>query len=130
MIWKIVAWVGALILAIASGAVGAAIINGMNERKLHKMEREEKKEDQAALDIEARLKMVEEKLDSIVDANKYSLFDRIRYLGQAYISDGEIDFDDRRVLNAMHTCYHNGLGGNGDLDVLMRTVNALPLKTK
>lgn len=39
-----------------------------------------------------------------------------------------IDFDDRRRLNDMHSCYHNGLGGNGDLDTLMEEVNSLPLK--
>ena len=58
------------------------------------------------------------------------LYDRIRYLGQAYIAAGEIDFDDRRVLNDMHRSYHNGLGGNGDLDTLMAEVNGLKLKTK
>ena len=36
--------------------------------------------------------------------------------------------DDRRVLNEMHHCYHDGLGGNGDLDNLMQEVNKLPLK--
>ena len=32
------------------------------------------------------------------------------------------------VLNEMHKSYHDGLGGNGDLDVLMHAVNTLPLK--
>ena len=59
---------------------------------------------------------------------KWVLYDRIRFLGQHYISAGQVDFDDRRVLNEMHKSYHDGLGGNGDLDVLMREVNALPLK--
>ena len=29
----------------------------------------------------------------------------------------------------MHDCYHNGLGGNGDADDIMRDVGKLPLKT-
>ena len=61
-------------------------------------------------------------------ALKWVLYDRIRYLGQAYIHDGKVDFDDRRILHEMHQCYHNGLGGNGDLDSLMNEVNKLPLK--
>ena len=65
---------------------------------------------------------------STVHATRAALLDRIQHLGQAYISDGEVDFDDRRRLNNMHSVYHSGLGGNGDLDVLMREVNALPLK--
>ena len=56
------------------------------------------------------------------------MLDRIRYLGQKYIEAGEIDFDDRRILNAMHDSYHNGLGGNGDADVVMQEVNKLPLR--
>lgn len=62
------------------------------------------------------------------DGLKWMLYDRIRHLGQKYIANGAVDFDDRRILNEMHGCYHNGLGGNGDLDNLMRDVNALPLK--
>ena len=59
---------------------------------------------------------------------KYVLYDRIRYIGQEYIKQGMVDFDDRRILNEMHQSYHNGLGGNGDLDNLMKAVNCLPLK--
>ena len=59
---------------------------------------------------------------------KWVIYDRIRFLGQNYISAGRVDFDDRRILNEMHTCYHDGLGGNGDLDNLMHQVNDLPLK--
>ena len=59
---------------------------------------------------------------------KWVLYDRIRFLGQHYIGAGQVDFDDRRILNEMHKSYHDGLGGNGDLDVLMREVNELPLK--
>ena len=59
---------------------------------------------------------------------KWVLYDRIRYLGQRYISDGKVDFDDRRILNEMHKSYHEGLSGNGDLDNLMAEVNRLPLE--
>ena len=55
-------------------------------------------------------------------------YDRIRHLGQKYIADGSVDFDDRRILNQMHKSYHDGLGGNGDLDNIMGEVNKLPLR--
>ena len=54
--------------------------------------------------------------------------DRIQYLGQCYLADGEISFDDRRRLHRMHDAYHTGLNGNGDLDVIMAQVDRLPLK--
>jgi len=58
------------------------------------------------------------------------LYDRIRFVALSYIEEGEVDFDDRRILNDMHRSYHVGLNGNGDLDELMKQVNKLPLKLK
>ena len=127
MIWELFA---SVVLAIAGGAAGAALINGMNERKLHKLQRKEALEDKEAQNTEEQLKELKTKVDALVESSKYIMFDRIRWLGQQYINAGEIDFDDRRILHAMHQSYHNGLGGNGDLDKLMEAVFALPLKTK
>ena len=124
-------FLAALALALlAGGGIGVAVVNGVNERKMHNLKRKDEQEDKAALDSEARLKAVEEKVDALIDANKYIMYDRIRYLGQKYICSGEVDIDDRRILNGMHTSYHDRLGGNGDLDKLMEAVNSIPLKTK
>ena len=71
---------------------------------------------------------VDTKLCAITKALEILMLDRIKYLGQAYLRDGAVDFDDRRLLNQMHDAYHNKLGGNGDLDVIMAEVNKLPLK--
>lgn len=68
------------------------------------------------------------KITALCESQKIVMLDRIRYLGQKYIEAGEIDFDDRRILNNMHASYHTGLGGNGDADVIMREVNSLPLR--
>ena len=91
-------------------------------------EKQEYEQRQADLKTEARLSSIEKKMDAQNEAMKYVLYDRIRFLGQAYIDAGEIDFDDRRILNNMHHSYHFGLLGNGDLDTLMGAVNRLPLK--
>ncbi len=56
------------------------------------------------------------------------LLDKILCLGQKYIDEEEIDFDDRRRLRAMHDVYHNGLKGNGDADLIMNGIDNLPLK--
>ena len=127
MIWEFIV---AVVVAFVGGAAGAAIINGINERKMHKLKRQDAKEDNEALETEKRLKAIEAKTDAQSEALKFILYDRIRYLGQAYIAESEIDFDDRRILNDMHRSYHNGLGGNGDLDKLMEAVNDLPLKSR
>ena len=128
-----------ILIAVISGGAGAAIVkllgDGLAWRRTRKAEKEDraerKKEDrekQESLHTEERLKAIEKKTDAQSEALKFILYDRIRYLGQAYIAEGEIDFDDRRILNDMHKSYHNGLGGNGDLEVLMREVNSLRLK--
>lgn len=112
---------------ISSGAL-VAIIEGIKEVFRFKRERKAKKEDAEIQNTEERLEVIERKMDAQTEALKFVLYDRIRYLGQAYIAETEIDFDDRRILNDMHRSYHHGLGGNGDLDVLMHEVNSLPLK--
>lgn len=111
-----------IIVAIIGGLLGgsavAALINQIFETVRERRRRKEKLEDTESEDIR------------IIKAGLKSLMlDRIRYVGQQYIKIGAIDFDDRKILNDMHTSYHN-LGGNGDLDLLMQEVNALPLKQK
>lgn len=128
-----------VLIALISGGVGAAIVKLLGDnlawRRTRKAEKEDRaerkkeaKETQENLRTEERLKTIELKTDAQSEALKFLLYDRIRYLGQAYIADGEINFDDRRILNDMHRSYHNGLDGNGDLDDLMAEVNRLPLK--
>lgn len=107
----------AIIGGLLAGSAVAALINQIGEsvrqKRKHKFDTEEVKDDDISA-LKAGLKWV--------------IYDRIRYLGQTYISQKTIDFDDRRILNEMHKCYHEGLDGNGDLDNLMKEVNALPLK--
>ena len=65
---------------------------------------------------------------ALKEALMYILYDRIRFLAMSHIRAGEITFEDRRMLHRMHGVYHDRLGGNGDLDDLMGTVDELPLK--
>ncbi len=110
-----------IIIAIIGGLLGgsavAALINQIGEGIRQKRKRKYEKDDGESDDLAA-----------LKSGLKWVLYDRIRYLGQAYIAAKKIDFDDRRILNEMHKSYHNGLGGNGDLDNLMKEVNSLPLK--
>ena len=111
-----------ILISILPGGAGAAEIEGVREaiswRRNRKASREDKAEEkqeyeqrQADLKTEARLSSIEKKMDAQNEAMKYVLYDRIRFLGQAYIDAGEIDFDDRRILNNMHHSYHFGLLG-------------------
>lgn len=117
-------------IAIMTGGVAVAVIEGLKEWLRWRRDRKAKKEDNAELNLEGRLTLMETQNTAQIEALKYLLFDKIRHLGQKYIAKEEIDFDERRILNSMHSVYHNGLGGNGDLDNLMDEVNSLKLKRK
>lgn len=106
-----------IVALVGAGAaiVGAGIAQ-LGEGIRQKRKRKYEKTDGREKDIEA-----------LKTGLKWVLYDRIRYMGQHYINDHEVDFDDRRILNEMHKSYHEGLGGNGDLDTLMSEVNRLPL---
>ena len=128
-------------LAFVFGAGGLALLDLIRERLKWRAERKAQKEDrqEEKVDkIEELTKSVKDfkkeqeeqgqQLDALRDAMKCVLLDRIIYLGQKYIEDGEVDFDDRKRLRDMHTSYHSGLKGNGDADAIMKAVDALPLK--
>lgn len=68
-----------------------------------------------------------ESVKALTEGVRWILYDRIKYLGFGYMRQGFVDFDDRRILREMHNVYHNGLGGNGDLDQIMSAVDKLPL---
>lgn len=106
-----------IIIAILSGGTVAGIVSVIGTYITTRQKHLYEKDDKEDKDVKA-----------LKEAMKYLLMDRIQHLGARYLRQGEISLDDRRLLNNMHDSYHNGLGGNGDLDVLMEQVNDLPLK--
>jgi len=138
-------------IAILSGGAFAAIIEGVikgiqwkRERKAVKEDRAEEKADKTGeiekalaeakkssedgdRKLQEQLNKTAEKQDAIAEGVRLMLLDRILYLGKSYISDGEISYDDRRRFHQMHDCYHKGLGGNGDADLIVEAVDELQL---
>lgn len=133
---------GGVLLSIVEGI--KALIGWAIRRKAQKEdkaeEREEQKTEERISAMEARLGTLEANdreslslIEALVEAQRYILYDRIRYLGKKYIAAGEVDMEDRRMLHLLHAVYHGdethrGCGGNGDLDLLMKSVDKLPLK--
>lgn len=129
------------VLTFVCGAGGLALIEWARVRWQFRAERKAAKEDRQEEKVDNMKKLTEDmasvkaeqevqgaQLDALRDAMKCVLLDRIIYLGQKYIEEGEVDFDDRKRLRDMHTSYHKGLDGNGDADAIMHAVDALPLK--
>jgi len=122
---------------LLTGAAAAAFIKLIDNviiwylnRKASKEDKADEKAEAAKKDEEKWKKDTEDSINGLKDGLRIIMLDRIRLLGQRYLKDGEIDFDDRRYLNEMHQVYHGSLGGNGDLNSLMEDVNDLPLKQR
>lgn len=140
------------VLMFLFGAGGLALINIIQERwrvryqrKAEKEDRAEeredkldeigkqlsefiKKQDEVNEKNELRFSEMEKNDSAQVEALKYVLLDRIMYIGQGYINNGDVTFDERKRLREMHDVYHYQLGGNGDADQIMKSVDELPLR--
>lgn len=106
-----------IIIAVLGGSALSALItqvgNYISDRRKRKDAVEDRTEDKDA---------------ALKQGIKLLLADKLQYLGLRYIAEGEIAFTNRKMLNEMHSVYHNGLGGNGDFDDLMEELNELPIK--
>jgi hypothetical protein len=49
---------------------------------------------------------------------KWLMQDRLEHVALAYLSKGDISYDELKNWNKGHHIYHDLLGGNGDLDAL------------
>lgn len=106
-----------IIIAVFGGSALSALITQVGTYITDRRKRKDAVEDKA-----------EDKDAALKQGMKLLLADKLQYLGLKYIKEGEITFSNRKMLNEMHSAYHNGLGGNGDFDGLMKEVNNLPLK--
>lgn len=66
--------------------------------------------------------------DSVNNALRLLLKDRLRFLCSTYIDQGWIYQDELEDLITMHSLYHNELKGNGYLDTLMSKVTNLEIR--
>lgn len=106
-----------ILLAVLGGSALAALINQLGEYIRARKNHDEHTQDKENEDIE-----------TLKEGMRCILFSTIREIGQDYLSEGEIDFDDRRILNDMYSLYHSGLNGKENLNGLIEGVNKLPLK--
>lgn len=106
-----------IIIAVLGGSALSALITQVGNYISDRRKRKDAVEDKA-----------EDKDAALKQGIKLLLADKIQYLGLRYIEEGEIAFTNRKMLNEMHSVYHNGLGGNGDFDDLMEELNELPIK--
>lgn len=56
---------------------------------------------------------------------RWLMQDRLEHVALAYMSKGEITYDELKNWNRGHHIYHDLLGGNGDLDALKKTLQEI-----
>ena len=122
-------------LAIIGGGAGAAVVGGifglitwLLNRKAQKEDRKEDKADKEQKDMNAEIDEIKALLDNLIVAERTSMYDRIKHLGNVYLERGSISSEEMEDLISMHEVYHTVLKGNGFLDSLMAKVKELPVK--
>ena len=101
-----------ILIPFFSGAAGAAICSGIVSIVQMVIRRRWERSDKGSAQTKAL---------------RYLMLYIMMQTAKGHIRDGEISMDDRRQLHKWHTLYHDGLGGNGDMDKLMAEVDKLPL---
>ena len=104
-----------VLLSVLGGSCGAAVVSGGFALAQYLINRKDQRSG---------------KLDHQSKALRYLMLYIIQERAKQHIFDGCISLDDRRSLHHWHELYHNGLGGNGDADALMRQIDQLPLDTQ
>lgn len=103
-----------VVLSVVGGSCGAAIVSGVVALIQYFVNRRDRRSGRG---------------DAQNKALRYLMLYIIQERAKQHIFDGCISLDERRSLHHWHDLYHNGLGGNGDADALMRQVDGLPLDT-
>lgn len=135
-----------IIICVLSSTVAATFVTSIKELFLWRLNRsaklaDEGKEDKEAI-INKKLEEQQEAIKKVSDAveklgekidvscrsSKVILQNLIKTLIMSHLEEGEVSFEDRKLIHEMWTIYHYGLGGNGDLDDLMDLFDELPLK--
>lgn len=107
------------LIALLSGGIGAAVATGVMGILLYKIKRADSKADAK-----------EQKQNAQTTALRYIMLFVIRQQGTEFVRHGSITWEDRKMMHKWHDLYHNGLGGNGDADLLMSEIDELPLDMK
>lgn len=100
------------------------VLNRRAKKSDEEAESEKREQERKVKEYDEMVKTV----DGLKVADRLILQDRIKHLCRGYLSAGEIEFSDLDDLLVMHSCYHDILGGNGNLDTLMELVKELPVK--
>lgn len=115
-----------LAIAIVTAVVGSSGLTTLLVAILNRRwakEDEKEKQRQSQIDPE-KIDALSAKLDTVVNAQKVILIDRIRYLGECYIYSGEITLDAKETLIEMHSAFEE-IGDGVDLTPLMDEVEKL-----
>ena len=97
-----------IVICLVSGATGAALISFIQ----FLIQRKDKKSESESVERQAL---------------RYIMLYIIQERAKEMLAEGTTTVEDLRILRQWHEVYHNGLGGNGDADELMKAVGRLQM---
>lgn len=100
-----------IVICLVSGATGAALISFVQ----FLIQRRDKKNEKESVERQAL---------------RYIMLYIIQERAKEMLAEGKTSVEELRVLRQWHQVYHEGLGGNGDADELMKSVGRLPMDLK
>lgn len=120
---------------LCSGA-GAALVAGIfalvqwwMKRGAEKKDRKQDKEEEAEREEKEADKAREAEWETVKKALCYLMLYIIQERCKEIIAADEVTPEELRSLHHWHDVYHNGLGGNGDADALMKRAEAVRIIT-
>ena len=93
-------------------AIGGATVTALGAILLYLIKRKDEKCD---------------KEDVQTKALRYIMLYIIQERSKTLLLQDKVSLEDKRSLRHWHDLYHNGLGGNGDADLLMKQIDAKPI---
>lgn len=128
------------VLSVLIGGGLLGFIGKLLERRWQKTDRQEEKEekkDEATIsELKDEIKHLADEIREdkqttklVVEAQKVTMVERIRYLCVCYLShpDKKIDLEEKEQMRKMHKAY-KALGGNGDLDTVIGEVEKMEVR--
>ena len=97
-----------VLLMLGSGAA-VAVINGLVSWRRDKRKRIEDLEDRKEAKADKRSEMD----DTVKDAVRLIMHDRLMFIGKSHIRTKHISVDDLKTILQMYEIYRDKLGGNG-----------------
>jgi len=113
---------------LLGSGIGVAIVSGVFMLIQSQMQRKLEEKATSKKLNDAKIDELLLALETMKQASLVNNRERIKYLCRIHISKGEVTYDERQDLIELYQHYHEGLGGNGNVEDLIKRFREVPVK--